>query len=49
LRAQPAQVELLAALWQSFLGIAMRVSVIYLIQRRLDRQGMLGRFLSRNA
>jgi surface polysaccharide O-acyltransferase-like enzyme len=40
---------LLAALWQSFLGISMCVSVIYLFQRRLDRQGALGRFLSRNA
>jgi len=40
---------LLAALWQSFLGLAMCVSVIYLFQRRLDRQGGLGRFLSRNA
>jgi surface polysaccharide O-acyltransferase-like enzyme len=40
---------MLAALWQSFLGIAMCVSVIYLFQSRLDRQGALGRFLSRNA
>jgi surface polysaccharide O-acyltransferase-like enzyme len=40
---------LLAALWQSFLGISMCVSVVYLFQRRLDRQGALGRFLSRNA
>ena len=40
---------LLAALWQSFLGLAMCASVIYLFQHRLDRQGALGRFLSRNA
>jgi glucan biosynthesis protein C len=40
---------LLAAVWQSFLGISMCVSIIYLFQRRLDRQGALGRFLSRNA
>jgi glucan biosynthesis protein C len=40
---------LLAALWQSFLGLSMCVSVIYLFQCRLDRQGALGRFLSPNA
>ena len=40
---------LLAALWQSFLGLAMCVSVIYLFQHRLDRQVALGRFMSRNA
>jgi glucan biosynthesis protein C len=40
---------LLAAQWQSFLCLSMCVSVIYLFQRRLDRQGALGRFLSRNA
>jgi glucan biosynthesis protein C len=40
---------LLAALWQSFLGLSMCVSVINLFQRRLDRQGALGRFLSPNA
>jgi glucan biosynthesis protein C len=40
---------LLAALWQSFLGLSMCVSIIYLFQRRLDRQGALGRFLSPNA
>jgi glucan biosynthesis protein C len=40
---------LLAALWQSFLGLSMCVSVVYLFQRRLDRQGALGRFLSPNA
>ncbi|HLE73199.1 MAG TPA: acyltransferase family protein [Anaerolineales bacterium] len=40
---------LLAALWQSLLGLAMCVSVIYLFQHRLDRQVALGRFMSRNA
>jgi hypothetical protein len=40
---------LLGALWQSFLGLAMCVSVIYLFQRRLDSQGAFGRFMSRNA
>ena len=40
---------LLGALWQSFLGLSMCVSVIYLFQRRLDSQGAFGRFMSRNA
>ena len=40
---------LLAALWQSFLGLSMCVSVINLFKRRLDRQGEFGRFLSPNA
>ncbi|HJW89133.1 MAG TPA: acyltransferase, partial [Anaerolineales bacterium] len=40
---------MLAATWQSFLSIAMCISVIYIFQRRLDHQNALGRFLSRNA
>jgi glucan biosynthesis protein C len=40
---------LLAALWQSFLGLSMCVSIVYLFQRCLDRQGSLAGFLSHNA
>lgn len=40
---------LLAALWQAYLGLAMCISVIYIFGRRLNHQGRLGSFLSRNA
>ena len=39
----------LAATWQSFLGIAMCVTVLDLFRRRLDHQRGLSRFLSQNA
>lgn len=40
---------LLSAMLQSFLCLSMVISVIYLFRRYLDRQGLLARFLSRNA
>lgn len=41
--------SLLAATWQSFLGVSMIVSVVHLFHRYLDRQGTLARILSPNA
>ena len=40
---------LVAAIWQSFLGISMCVTMVHLFQHRLNRQGAFARFLSRNA
>lgn len=40
---------LLAALWQSYLCLAMCISVLYIFSRRVNRQGALGQYLSRNA
>jgi glucans biosynthesis protein C len=41
--------SLLSATWQSLLGVSMCVTMVHLFLRRLDYQGALGGFLSRNA
>jgi glucan biosynthesis protein C len=40
---------LIAATWQSFLCISLCIGLVYVFRRRLDHQGALARFLSRNA
>jgi hypothetical protein len=41
--------SLLAALWQAFLCLSMCIGLVYAFRRLFNRQGVLGRFFSRNA